>query len=184
MLNKLNTSDKKIITLDANSKIEIKSQTNINNMGEETILTYKNHIYTIHEANGKNVNKAPFSSKITTDLKTIKKIPFPNTEYRITDATTVDSTGKFFVINYFYPGEFDDLKPNLTNKEKKFAVEQILELKILNGKIIKTKNSPIVLSKGESKKGRNWEGIVKFDDGFLLITDMFPKTILAYYKLN
>jgi hypothetical protein len=29
---------------------------------------------------------------------------------------------------------------------------------------------------------RNWEGIVRYGDGFLLVTDKFPTTILAYVE--
>jgi hypothetical protein len=29
---------------------------------------------------------------------------------------------------------------------------------------------------------RNWEGIVAYGDGFLLVTDRFPTTILAYIE--
>ena len=115
-------------------------------------------------------------------LSEVEKIAFPNIEYRITDATCVDSSGKFFAINYFYPGEFGLLKPNLKKEEKDKAIEQILEFQILDDKIIRTARQPKIISKGISKSGHNWEGIVKLNDGFLIITDMFPKTILAYYE--
>ncbi len=182
--------EKKIITLNANSKIEIKSQTGIHNMGEETILAYNSSLFTIHEANGANVNKLPTATKLTRNLTGEslphlfygEKIPFPNIEYRITDATSVDTVGKFFAINYYYPGEFEDLKPNLSDEEKNNAIEQILEFQILDDKIIRTTKPPIVIEKGKNKKGNNWEGIVKLNKGFLIITDMFPETVLAYYK--
>lgn len=174
--------DRKKIVLNSKSKIEVKSQTGIHNMGEETLLTNNGSVFTIHEANGKNVNKFPTVSKLNEKLTEIEKIEFPNIEYRITDATCVDSSGKFFAINYFYPGEFGLLKPNLSEEEKDKAIEQILEFKILNDKIIRTTKPPIIISKGISKKGNNWEGIVEFNGGFIIITDMFPKTVLAYYK--
>lgn len=174
--------EEKKITLNADSKIEIKSQTGIHNMGEETILTNNGSVFSIHEANGENVNKSPFAKKLNGSLTDVEKITFPNIEYRITDATCVDSSGKFSAINYFYPGEFEKLKPNLSEEEKDKAIEQILEFQILDGKIIRTTKTPIVISKGKSKKGSNWEGIVKLNDGFLIITDMFPETVLAYYK--
>ncbi len=174
--------EKKKIVLDANSKVVIKSQTGIHNMGEETIFEFKNSVYAIHEANGKNINKAPFVTKLGSSLVDEDKIFFPNIEYRITDATQVDSTGKFYAINYFYPGEFKKLKPNLSEKEKDNAIEQILEFQIFDGKIVRTDRDPIKLLNRVSKKGHNWEGIVKQNDGFLIITDMFPETILAFLK--
>ena len=172
--------EEKKITLNANSKIEVKSQTGIHNIAEETILFYNSSVFTIHEANGKNVNKLPIVNKLNRNLTEIEKITFPNIEYRITDATSVDSNGKFFAINYFYPGEYEKLKPNLSEEEKDKAIEQILEFQILDDEIVRTTKPPLVISKGESKKGNNWEGIVRLNDGFLLITDMFPETILVY----
>ncbi len=174
--------EKKRIVLNANSKFEVKSQTQIHNMGEETIFSFKNNIYAIHEANGVNVNKAPYVTRLNRNLKNEEKIPFPNIEYRITDATHVDSTGKFYVTNYFYPGEFEKLKPNLSDEKINTAIEQILEFQILDDKIKRTEKNPIIISDHKNKDGSNWEGIVKFNSGFLLITDMFPETVLSYYK--
>ncbi|MDA3859710.1 MAG: hypothetical protein PF445_00645 [Melioribacteraceae bacterium] len=174
--------EQKQIILDAKSKFEINSQSNIHNMGEETILEFQNNIYAIHEANGININKSPFATKLNSASSKIEKISMPNLDFRITDATCVDSTGKFFAINYFYPGEFEKLKPNINEEDKNKAVEQILEFQILGGKIAKTDRKPIKLLNEASEKGHNWEGIVKLNDGFLVITDMFPETILSYYK--
>ena len=174
--------EKKKITLNADSKKEIKSPTGIHNMGEEALLQYRSTIYAIHEANGINVNKIPVAYKSDSDLKHLAEVPFPNVEYRITDATEPDSAGNFFVSNYYYPGEYKKLKPNLPDTEKDIAVERILELKIDGLKIVQTNTKPIILSNPNYKDGRNWEGIVKIKNGFLLITDMYPRTILAYYK--
>ena len=177
----IDIKEKKII-LNANSKFEIKSQTGIHNMAEETIFTSGSSIFTIHEANGKNVNKSPIVNKLSRNLKEVEKINFPNIEYRITDATSVDADGKFFAINYFYPGEYEKLKPNLNEDEKDKAIEQILEFQIFDDEIIRTTKPPIVISKGENKNGSNWEGIAKLNEGFLLITDKFPSTVLVYCK--
>ncbi len=174
--------EQKQIILNSDSKIKIKSQTGIHNMGEETILAFENSIYTIHEANGINVNTTPTISKLDSKLTEQNKIPFPNIEYRITDATSVDSMGQFFVTNYFYPGEYKKLKPNLSAEKKNEAIERILQFKITDGSVVKTEATPINLSNSNNKDGRNWEGIVKYNDGFLLITDMFPRTILAYHR--
>ncbi len=174
-------NEKKII-LDSDSKIEIPSQSGVHNMGEETLFAFGNNIFTIHEANGINVNNNPKVFKLNENLREVEKLPFQNIDYRITDATNVDTNGKFFVINYFYPGEFEKLKPDLNESEREFAIEQILELQIVGNKIIKTDKLPIKLSNGKSKNGYNWEGIVRFNDGFILVTDKFPGTVLAYFE--
>jgi len=176
---KIDFENRKLV-LDASTKFEIKSQTGINNMGEETIFQFNSYIYAIHEANGLNVNKNPYATKLDEKLMTSEKIPIPNIDLRLTDATDVDSTGKFYVINYYYPGEFNKLKPNLEKDSK--AIEQILELQITDNKIVQIDKSIIELTNIKEENGHNWEGIVRFNNGFLLVTDMFPKTILAYYK--
>lgn len=174
--------DEKKIVLNAESKFEVKSQTGIHNMGEETIVEFNESIYSIHEANGLNVNKLPTVAKLDNNLRKSEKINFPNIDYRITDATSVDSSGKFFAINYYYPGEFKMLKPQLSDSLKDYAIENVLEFQILEDKIVRTDKIPILISDGKSKEGNNWEGIVRFKDGFLLITDRFPKTKFIYVK--
>jgi hypothetical protein len=32
------------------------------------------------------------------------------------------------------------------------------------------------------EKSRNWEGVVRYKDGFLISTDKFPKMILGYIR--
>ena len=176
---KIDFENRKLI-LDKNSKHEIKSQTNIYNMGEEAILTNENFIYAFHEANGININKSPFSTKLDNELNFVSKIEMPNIDFRITDVTSVDSIGKFYAINYYYPGEFKKLKPSLVNKET--SIEQIIEFQLENNKIKLTNKNPILISNQNEKNGHNWEGIARYNNGFLLITDMFPETILAYYE--
>ena len=177
----INFEERKII-LDSESTFEVKSQTGIYNMGEETILEFGGFIYSIHEANGEKVNQSPTVTKLDSDLREVQKINFPNIDYRITDATSVDSTGKFYAINYFYPGEFKKLRPILSEELKDYAIEKILEFQIMDDKIIETDKDPILISDGVSKDGNNWEGIVRLNDGFLIITDMFPMTKLIYLK--
>jgi len=179
--------EKKII-LDGETKVEIKSQSGLYNMAEETIFTYGKSVYTLHEVNGKNVNSDPVSNKFDFSFNDVEKIPFPNIEFRITDATETDSDGKFWVLNYFYPGDYSSLKPdtdNLKGFDKDFPVERIIELQIVKDRIRPTSKKPIYLNSTDYSNGRNWEGIVKFgEDGFLIITDRYPKTILGYLKFK
>ncbi len=134
----------------------------------------------MHEANWIKVNKRPYITQLTTNLKDEQKIKFQNVDYRITDATQVDSTGKFSVINYYFPGEYKKLKPQLSEENKDFTIEKIIELQVLDESIIRTDKTPIIISEQKSESGYNWEGIVKFNNGFLIMTDMFPQTTLAY----
>lgn len=156
-------------------------------MAIETLLIENDKVFAIYEANGKNVNINPKVVSFDLDLQNYELLEFPNTEYRITDATrNIDDN--FWAINYLYEGEIKLLNPaieyysvgtpNPTNIQ---SVERLVQFKFEDGAINLEDNLPIQIKQQEDGKSRNWEGLVKFDSlGFLMITDKFPKTILAY----
>ncbi len=171
-----------------NQKTKIEPQTDIHNACYETLFAYDNKLITIYEANGKNVNHNPKAIVFDTNLKKIAEYNFPNIEYRITDATSV-SDGKFFAINYFWPGDADSYKPAQDELKEKWGigkthsqnenVERIVEFKISDS-IILANTPPIYLKLLGNNVARNWEGIVKYENGFILATDKYPATIIAY----
>ncbi|MBN1301804.1 MAG: hypothetical protein JW995_11375 [Melioribacteraceae bacterium] len=182
------------IALDSSSRTAVISQTGIHNMGEESIMNTGNMIYLIHEANGKNVNPDAEAICINKFNYEITTIPFPNIEYRITDVTNPDSTGLFWAINYFFPGERRKLKPaedivaslhGIGKSNAEFEpVERLLSFRLLREKIELADNPPIYI-RLEEKKGTNWEGIEILDDaGFLLISDFFPTTKLVFIPID
>ena len=187
------SKDKKSLTLDKNTLTKIPLKEHLFNSSCETIVNYKNNIYAIFEANGKNVNPHPVAYMFDTKLNFMKFINFPSIEYRITDATEVDTEGNFWAINYFYPGDKKLLKPSVDSLSIKYgkgktnalsqAVERLVRLKFNRGQIINTNAPPLYLKLDIDKPSRNWEGIAKFDDiGFLIVTDTYPETILAFVK--
>jgi hypothetical protein len=116
-------------------------------------------------------------------------VSFPNVEYRITDVTDVDSHGRFWALNYFWPGEKKRLLPaedgilngfeEGTTHAQYDHVERLVEFKINSKEIVRTNTAPIQLVMEE--KSRNWEGLVRLDKkGFLMITDEHPRTILSF----
>lgn len=173
------------IKINKKSLKEIKTPVTLRNMTFETILFNNNSIITIYEVNSEKVNKTPIYYQFDKDLKTNIVKPFPFTEYRITDATEIDEDGKFWVINYFWPGDYELLKPNLNytiaKKKDIKTIERLLEFQFVDEKIIRTETMPINIELSEFGDSRNWEGIVRLDDkGFLIVTDKFPGTILAF----
>ncbi len=188
---KIDTVSKKI-NLDKNTLTLIPNKINLSNMGNESVLFYNGEIIPIYEANGKNINPKPTVAVYDTNNHFVKKIRFPNIEYRITDVTSVDKENKFWAVNYFYPGEKNILKPaedrliekygiGKSNEESDY-IERIVQFKIDKEKIKLTENLPIYL-KIPKTEGRNWEGIAELDSkGFLLVTDTYPETILAFVK--
>ncbi len=181
-------SDCSEITLDSETKTELVPQADLSNMSDETILIFGDMIYTIYEANGVNVNPDPVAHEFDLNLAPEGDVPLPNIEYRLTDATTVDNDGTFWAINYFFPGD-TKLKPAEDQIELKFGiglthqnadqVERLIELQITDDGIQLTDTSPTYLTL-TSDEANNWEGLVRLDSGFLLVTDEYPTTILGY----
>ncbi|MBT3250699.1 MAG: hypothetical protein HN729_07300 [Candidatus Marinimicrobia bacterium] len=178
------------IKLDRHPEAVVKPQTDISNFSEEALLISGYSIYTIYEANGANLNYNPQMHVLSRTDGTVDVIPFPNIEYRITDATELDDQNRFWVMNYLWSGDREDLytgKDALIDKyglgethSKSEVVERIIELKIENGNVKLTDRAPVYLQLKEGVS-HNWEGIVKFDNhGFIIITDKYPNTILAF----
>ena len=181
----------KTLIIDSEKKVEILLPVNIKNMGYESILKYKYRLMVLFEANGINVNSDPKASFYNSSLKQKGHISFPNIEYRITDATELDDQGRFWAINFFWPGEKKRLNPGkdlvLNNTVKgethqEFEhVERLVEFKIDGKNIYKTNSLPIQLKLNQNS--RNWEGVVRMENkGFLMIVDEHPRTILAFIK--
>lgn len=176
------------IALDAGTRQELPPQANLSNMTDETILVYQDQVYTVYEANGVNVNPDPTSYVFSLGLDPLGTAVFPSIEYRVTDATTVADDGTFWAINYFYPGDTKLLPGDdqialtygigLTHQNAE-QVERLVEMQITADGVILVETAPIYLEL-DSEESFNWEGLVRMDDGFLLVTDEYPTTILGY----
>ena len=173
------------LKLNKNTLQKVKTPIQLRNITYETILLTNGNVNTIYEVNSATVNEKPYFYQFDKELKKSITKRFPFVEYRITDATEIDSENKFWAINYFWPGDYNLLKPDLdykiSNKKDIKPVERLLEFKLLEDKIIRTERMPINIKLSEFGDSRNWEGIVRLDDiGFLIVTDKFPATILAF----
>lgn len=169
--------------------IEVETPIQIDNMSYESILISRNNLIMLYEANGINLQKIPKHKKLSTIDFSISTISSINIEYRITDATKIDSNGKFWCINYLWPGDIvklkshekiylDDIRENNELKQ----VERILEFELKNEKILLTNSEPVNFQL-ESNISRNWEGIVRYDkNSFLIVTDKYPRMILGLVK--
>ncbi len=179
------------IRLDPTVATPIETQAGLSNMSDETIVAVGEQVATIYEANGLVVNQNPvvhFFDRTT--LTQVGLLPLPNIEYRITDATALDTRGRFWVINYFYPGD-RALRPILRARGVQDAIdttaqpiERLLELQFTTEGVVRTDTLPIDLQLLDGNIARNWEGVVRLQsegvDGFLLVTDSFPETIFAF----
>ena len=180
---------KKRLEIEQGKIKQITPPMNIKNMGYESILKHKYRLLVLFEANGININPNANAEYYTTSLKHKESVSFPNVEYRITDVTDIDGKGRFWALNYFWPGEKERLNPGkdliFKNYEagkthQQYAhVERLVEYKIRSNQISQTDTPPIQLVLDEAS--RNWEGLVRLDKkGFLMIVDEHPRTIFSF----
>jgi hypothetical protein len=174
--------------LDTTQVTPIEPQADSPNHSDETIVWVDGRLVTVYEVNGRAITPSPVAHLFDPMLQPVGTVPFPSIEYRVTDATAVDENGRFWVINYFFPGDTSQ-KPasdpiaqqtgqGATHSQYN-QVERLLELQYTAQGIQRTDTPPIQLTL--IPDARNWEGIVRLDKrGFLLVTDKFPETILAF----
>ncbi len=178
------------LRLDTTHLAEITPQAHLDNMAYETLLVSEGQVTAIYEANGRNVNSAPEARQFGFDLQSEAAIPFPNIEYRITDATALDASGRFWAINYFFPGDtlLDPAADPLFEKypegpthARYTTVERLVQFQFNGTEISLATAPPIQLQLVDDDHSRNWEAIAGLDErGFLLATDKYPETIFAF----
>jgi hypothetical protein len=179
------------ITLDADTLVPLDPQTSFSNASDEAITLFNGMVYTFFEDNGFEQNPQPVAHQFSIeDPLQAATIPFPNINYRITDATSADSEGYFWVMNYFYPGDthlqassdaLAEAYGQGSTHQDSDVVERIIKLQIGNAAIRLVDEPPVQLQLLPENEARNWEGLVVLDDlGFLVVTDSFPESILAF----
>jgi hypothetical protein len=112
----------------------------------------------------------------------------PSLPYRLTDAVLLDTVGTLAVLNYHWPGETELVSPDTairsrwgvgTSHRTQPHVERIIFWRVgADGVVTVDERAPVWFSL-EPEMARNWEGLVGWQDGFLVVTDKHPGTILA-----
>lgn len=185
--------DLSALRLEVDGLTEMAPQADLSNMAYESLLIAGDALLTLYEANGVAVNPGPVAKRFDLSLAPLAEVTFPPIEYRVTDATALDSAGHFWVINYFYPGDIK-LKPAPDPLVAQYGagptharfktVERLVQLQYTPAGISLVATPPIQLELIDDDHARNWEGLVRLDDrGFLLMTDQYPETILAFVPL-
>ena len=166
----------------------------LDNMSFESLLIDNNDIIMIYEANGSNLRKDARQNVFSSKNGITSHINFPKIEYRITDVTRIDNNGRFWAINYFWPGDKKLLSPgedNVLNKVKQGSthsksnqIERLIEFEMSAGGISISDTKPIQLFL-ESDESRNWEAIARLGNrGLLIATDKHPRMILGYVQFK
>lgn len=183
--------DLSAVRLDIDGMVENPLQDQQDNKSDEAILVMGDRILTFYEVNGAGLAPHPVANVFDFDLNRLGTVSFPVIEYRVTDAAPA-AGNDFWVINYFFPGD-TDLKPDSDPLVEKYGigpthsqsqtVERLVEMRYLPDGIVLVETSPVQL-KLLPEDSRNWEGLVLLDDrGFLMATDKFPETILAFVPI-
>ncbi len=183
--------DGRAVMLDPGSVQPIQPQADLSNMSDEALVVGDDRLFTLYEANGEAVNPAPAAHLFREDGEPSGTIPFPALEYRVTDATSMDGAGRFWVLNFFFWGDRGKLRPQADalramygagpSHARYHSVERLVEYRDLGDRIERTMRPPIQLELIDDLHPRNWEGLVRLDPhGFLLATDTYPETLLAF----
>ena len=176
--------------LDLTTLAEISPGAQIDNMTDEALLVTPGGVLSFFEANGLKNNPSPLAHLFSLNGHPLGTLPMINLEYRLTDVTSLDSTDRFWGINYFFPGD-TKLTPDTDPLAIKYgegathtvstAVERLVQFQYSSDGIILTDTPPIQLQLLADNGARNWEALAYLDQqGFLLATDKFPETILAF----
>lgn len=176
------------IVLEPERYAAFEAQNDLANTGYETLLRQGDRLLAIYETNGE-VNPRPYAVAIDRDLARRANLPVRHLEYRVTDATSVDAEGRFWVANYHWPGApWASGACSLTERygqgeshARCATVERLVEMQITDLGIQPTDRPPILFELVDDEHARNWEGLVRLEGrGFLVVTDEHPDTILAF----
>ena len=178
------------LQLDLDSTIVLPPQTSHMNKSYETLVLHGSSVIAIHELAGRDANPQRYALHFSAELNSLGNLDMPEIEYRITDATSLDQHGRFWVANFHWPGEkqlpveFDGIRNQWGEGASHQAVEfveRLVELELREREIVLVKRPPIELELLDEVVARNWEGIARWTDlGLLIVTDRFPTTLLAY----
>ncbi len=184
------------VTLDPSTLAPMAEQASIDNMSYEALsLLPDGRVLAFYEANGVQVNPQPVAYLFDAAGAPAGTVPSPTLEYRITDATPAGADGHFWAINYFFPGDAAKLAPAADALVERYgagathvanrAVERLVELQVTDAGVGLAARPPLQLSLLPGV-ARNWEGIAplqtEYLDGFLLVSDTFPATMLGFVE--
>ena len=184
------------VTIPEQNLIELAVPSFVDNMSYESIVIDQNTIYAFFEANGDSLVKNPYALICSLPpTGKLKMVPIFPLEYRIADATRLDSRKHFWIINYFYPGNRETMKPAKDVLAIQYGegpthsmsdrVERLVEFKLKDKKVSLTRRAPLELRLEGEKTSRKWEALARYDnEGFLIATDKYPAMILAFIPFD
>ena len=159
------------------------------NLSAEALVLFGNRILAIPEVNASAQITQPQAILFDFNLDEQNRLAIPQIPYRITDAGSINEDGQFWVLNYFFPGEPQTSGPDplamryLPGESHQTLpqVERLIALQFSESGVILADRPPVWLALARDGEARNWEGLAELPRlGFILVTDHFPETILAF----
>lgn len=183
------SSGKIAIHLDAEKIVELPAQNQTRNASYEAITSDGTSIFTFFEQYGEDQNTDPRVIEFDRDLNELGSYPIVATNFRLTDASSMQLDQSFWMINYFFPGDDHlEVQSDPISIEQGLPgshagdprVERLVKFELRNGIFQLADETPIYLELLENGESRNWEGLVTLDDsGFVIVTDKFPESLLG-----
>ena len=182
------------IVFEAASRVDLGDPCGIPNASYESVIALGDRVIPLHEVNDAALVSRAVAPVYALDLAVRDRAPMASLAYRLTDVTEPDTDGRFWGVNYYWPGN-----QRLAHADEPLAkrfgrgatharskiVERLVEMRWRDGSIELTDRPPLQLRLDATERPRNWEGIVRWrDGGFLVVTDKFPTTMLAYVPLS
>ena len=152
----------------------IKPPAQIDNFSFESLTITDGQLIIIYETNGHKTINRPFQYVVNLDDMSINKTPFPHIDFRLTDATSVIDN-KFWMINYYWTGD-----KKVLGVEDTLSIERLVEFKLGYNGIERSNSEYITLDNLDDP--HNWEGLIRFGNGFLICTDKWPRMVLGYIE--
>ena len=152
----------------------IKPPAQIDNFSFESLTITDGQLIMIYETNGFKIIDRPFQYVVNLDDMSINKTPFPHIDFRLTDATSVIDN-RFWMINYYWTGD-----KKVLGVEDTLSIERLVEFKLGYNGIERSNSEYITLDNLDDP--HNWEGLVRFGNGFLICTDKWPRMVLGYIE--
>ena len=168
----------------------LEAQNRLANTAYESLVVIGDRVMALYETNGA-INDAPRALLFDRELHPAAPRSVAPIEYRVTDATRVDRAGRFWVMNYHWPGApWESGQCAITEQygqgeshARCRTVERLVELHLDGEGVAPTARPPLQLALIDDAHPRNWEGVVRLGDrGFLIATDEYPSTILAFVR--
>lgn len=158
------------------ARVALAPLTPLPNTGYEALLGTPQGLVAIFEANGAVIPGESSARVVSRDLQgDARPVTFPRLEYRVTDVSSLDAQGRFWAMNYYFPGD-----SFLYAGDAPFVdtVERLVELRWTPEGVTRTDRAPVALRRGN--RPRNWEGLARWPGrGMLVATDEWPDTLLA-----